>query len=64
MFCYIAMELAVCSLDEKIERPGEYRGPNIDNITILRQAANGLNWLHTRDISKKPPHMSPHFPHG
>ena len=56
-FMYIALERAICTLEDKIEKKAKYIGPAIDNISILRQAANGLKWLHTRNISKKPPHM-------
>ena len=56
-YFYIALERAICTLEDKIESPVKYSVPAIDNINILRQAANGLKWLHTRKISKKPPHM-------
>ena len=56
-FFYIALERAKCTLEHKIEKTVKCSIPAIDNISILRQAANGLKWLHTRNISKKPPHM-------
>ena len=56
-FCYIAMERAICTLENKIKSPDEYDGPAIDNLSILRQASGGLKWLHTNKISKKPSHM-------
>ena len=56
-FIYIALERAICTLEDMIESPVKYSVPAIDNISILRQAANGLEWVHTRNISKKPPHL-------
>ena len=56
-FLYIALERAMCTLEDKIESPVKYSVPAIDSSSILRQAANGLKWLHTRNISKEPPHM-------
>ena len=51
-FCYIALELALGTVEEFVE--GKYTCPEIDNISILRQASDGLEWLHKREISKTP----------
>ena len=51
-FCYIALELALGTVEEFVK--GKYTDPEIDNISILRQASNGLEWLHKRKISKTP----------
>ena len=54
-----------CTLEVMVKRPAEYHGPAIDDIIgiiiikndSLWQAANGLEWLHTRNVSKKHSHM-------
>ena len=50
-YFYIALELAECSLEDYSGDKSNY--PDVDDVDILRQAAEGLAWLHSRDISKK-----------
>ena len=46
-FWYIALELPIRTVEALVESEGNYPGPAID-ISIPGQAANGLEWIHTR----------------
>ena len=65
-YCYIALELAIGTLRNYVE--GKHPDLKLDDIGILAQAANGLQWLHSNNISKMRMPQSncwlPHFALG
>ena len=46
-FWYIVLQLATCTVEVMLDSAYKYPNTAI-NISILRQAANGLEWLHNR----------------
>ena len=51
-FCYIALELCQATVHEYVEDWRFDRG-QIDDLTILQQATNGLVYLHELGIGMK-----------
>ena len=51
-FVYIAMEMGVGTLQDYVDGSLKTTIENIEDISILKEATNGLVWLHSRDISK------------
>ena len=52
MFCYIAMELGIGTVEKYVEGSLELDSEALDKTSILRQASNGLRWLHSRNIGE------------
>ena len=46
----LALELAEGTLDDFVK--GNYRGPDISENRILKQATKGLKWMHSVKLSK------------